>query len=92
MAIDTTTLQADIKTAFQNANAVTDPNTRDTALDTLCTAIANAVEKWIKTGTVQVTAPTGGIAVVGSATAQANAAPIPITGSPTDPMQKGGIS
>lgn len=83
MAIDTASLKAELKRIFDDTNP--DKTTKDAA-----DAIADALETWIKTATVQVTATSGSIVVAGSATTQANADPIQISGSPS--ASTGGIS
>lgn len=80
MAIDTATLKSELTNIFGQEHSSAE------AAD----LISKALEKWIKTATVQVTAATGTIAVAGSATAQSNPAPISISGSPSS--STGGIS
>lgn len=69
--LDKSTLKSSLKTIFE-----TEGNTAESVAD----AIANAVDAYVKGATVTVTAPTGAIAVQGSATAQSNVAPITIEG------------
>lgn len=51
-------------------------NTADSVAD----ALATAIDTYVKSAKVTVTAPTGAIAVQGSATAQSNVVPIQIEG------------
>lgn len=87
MAIDTATLKKSLKAIFDDKNK--DKTTKDAA-----DAIADALEVWIKSATVQVTAAPSSIQVTGSPSAMANANAIVIKGSPasgTTPAT-GGIS
>lgn len=67
------------KDALKNALKTimqTDGNDADSAAN----ALANAIDAYVKTAKVTVTAPTGAIAVQGSPTAQSNVVPIQIEG------------
>lgn len=70
--LDKDTLKSSLKTIFE-----TEGNTAES----VATAIANAVDTYVKSAKVTVTAPTGAIAVQGSPSAQSNVAPISIEGS-----------
>ena len=70
MAIDTANLKKTIKELCSHENSAED----------FANGLANALETWIKTATVTVTAPTGVIQVQGSPSAQANVEPISIAG------------
>lgn len=95
---DTTTLKNAIETAMETASAITIPegSTPEEIAELAAEkraeqaqSIADAVEVFVKKvidtaiANVTVTAPIGLISVVGTATAQANAAPIPISGTGT---------
>lgn len=82
MALVKDTLKSDLKTAIlsaANTNAQ-DNVSLDEAIDRIAEAVAGAVDKYVKTAKVTVTAPTGAISVQGSPTAQSNVAPIQIEG------------
>lgn len=69
--LDKDTLKSSLKTIFE-----TEGNTAES----VATAIANAVDTYVKSAKVTVTAPTGAIQVQGSPSAQSNVAPIQIEG------------
>ena len=95
MALDKTTLTSSLENAFlanlnaSNADATAQQNAQNQA-NAMAVAIANAIDTYVKSGTVTVTATSGQIVVVGSATTQNNASPIQITGNPT--ASTGGIT
>jgi len=79
MSLDKASLKSSLKSAFtslQNSQNL-EP---DSSADVIATAIAQAIDTFIKSGTVKVTADTGLISVTGSATAQKNPSPITIEG------------
>lgn len=91
--MDTTSLKKALKDAFDAAyNSASNPDTRDSVLEKLCSDFGDALEAWAKTMKVTVTAPTGQIAVAGSPSAQTNPAPVTISGDPENPAQFGGVS
>lgn len=69
--LDKNTLKSSLQTIFE-----TEGNTAES----VATAIANAVDAYVKSATVTVTAPTGAIQVQGSPSAQSNVVPIQIEG------------
>lgn len=69
--LDKDALKNALKTIMQ-----TDGNDADSAAN----ALANAIDAYVKSAKVTVTAPIGAIAVQGSPTAQSNVAPISIEG------------
>ena len=81
MAIDTSTLKTELENIFK---------AKDNTAASVADAMSKALEKWIKTATVQVTAASSTIKVTGSATAQMNPNPISISGSPSS--NTGGIT
>lgn len=82
MALVKDTLKSDLKTAILSAaiSNAKDNVTLDEAIGRIAEAIAGAVDTYVKSAKVTVTAPTGAIAVQGSATAQSNVVPIQIEG------------
>lgn len=80
MALDKDTLVSDLTTVFSKSNSASDA----------ATAIANAIDKYVKTATVTITALTGEVSVQGSPSAQANVAPLTFTGG--DATHSGGLS
>lgn len=81
MALDKSTLKASLKTIFETAG-------NDS--ESVATAMANAIEAYVKGAEVTVTALTGEVAVQGSPTAQANVAPLTFKGG--DALHTGGLS
>lgn len=82
MALDKDTLKSDLKTAIvsaANSNAQ-DGVVLSDAIDRIAEAIAGAVDNYVKTAKVTVTAQPGTIAVQGSPTDQSNVVPIQIEG------------
>lgn len=81
MALDKNGLETALKAIFEaNGNDA----------ESVATAMSNAIETYVKGAEVTVTALTGEIAVQGSPTAQANAAPITLKGG--DTTHTGGLS
>ncbi len=62
---------------------------KDTGDSDYANALANAIEKYVKSGTVEIIIQSGAITVAGSATTQKNVSPITIDGNPT--ASTGGI-
>lgn len=81
MALDKSTLKASLKTIFETAGNNS---------ESVATAMADAIEAYVKGAEVTVTALTGEVAVQGSATAQANVAPLTFKGG--DLTHTGGLS
>lgn len=81
MALDKSTLKASLKTIFETAG-----NNSESVAE----AMANAIEAYVKGAEVTVTALTGEVSVQGSATAQANVAPLTFKGG--DLTHTGGLS
>ena len=81
MALDKSTLKASLKTIFETAG-------NDS--ESVATAMANAIEAYVKGAEVTVTALKGEVTVQGSATAQANVAPLTFKGG--DLTHTGGLS
>ena len=81
MALDKSTLKASLKTIFE---------TEGNDSESVATAMANAIEAYVKGAEVTVTALTGEIQVQGSPTAQANVAPLTFKGG--DLTHTGGLS
>ena len=81
MALDKSTLKASLKTIFE-----TEGNNSESVAE----AMANAIEAYVKGAEVTVTALIGEVAVQGSATAQANVAPLTFKGG--DLTHTGGLS
>lgn len=79
MSLDKATLKSSIKDAFISLQGKQNNKPEDTA-DSIAEAIANAVDKFVRSGLVKVTADSGKIQVEGSATKQANTSPIVIEG------------
>lgn len=69
--LDKDTLKSSLKTIFE-----TEGNTAESAAN----ALANAIDDYVKSAKVTVTAQPGTIAVQGSPTAQSNVVPIQIEG------------
>jgi len=92
MALNLSSFKSSLKSALIDAaNKNNKDNvTVDTAMTNLANAIAGQVDAYIKTAEVTVTALTGEVSVQGSATAQANVAPITLTGN--DATHSGGLS
>lgn len=67
------------KDALKNA-LKTIMQTEGNDADSAANALANAIDAYVKSAKVTVTAPIGAIAVQGSPTAQSNVAPISIEG------------
>lgn len=80
MALDKDTLKSDLQTIFSKSNSPEDA----------AQAIANAIDKYVKTATVTITALTGEVKVEGSPSAQANVSPLTFTGG--DDTHLGGLS
>lgn len=80
MALDKDTLKSDLQTIFSKSNSPEDA----------AQAIANAIDKYVKTATVTITALTGEVQVQGSPSAQANVSPLTFTGG--DSTHLGGLS
>ena len=89
--IDTTSLKDSWLAAFNESyTAAADSNAdRNEILDKLVSDLTSSLETWIKSATVTVVAAPGAIAVQGTPSAQANVAPVVITGNATN---TGGIS
>ena len=81
MALDKTTLKNSLKAMFESR-----PEDDETAAGML----ADAIEAYVKGAEVTVTALTGEVAVQGTATAQANVAPLTFKGG--DALHVGGLS
>lgn len=84
MALDKNGLKTALKAIF---SAQRDP---ETAAETAADELANAIDTYVKGAEVTVTALTGEVAVQGSATAQANVAPLTFKGG--DATHVGGLS
>ena len=69
--LDKDALKNELKTIMQ---------TEGNDADSVANALANAIDAYVKSAKVTVTAPIGAIAVQGSPTAQSNVAPISIEG------------
>lgn len=80
MALDKDTLISDLETIFSKSNSASEA----------ATAIADAIDKYVKTATVTITALTGEVQVQGSPSAQANVSPLTFTGG--DTTHSGGLS
>jgi hypothetical protein len=74
----TDALKTAIKSAYQNPTVRN--NDPEASIDKLAELLADAMEAFVKSGTVTVTADIGGIVVAGSATTQNNPAPVIIEG------------
>ena len=85
MALDKATLKNDIKSLRDAMKNIDDPVQ---ANEYYAEQLSTIIDKFVKTAKVTVIAPSGLISVVGSPTAQANPAPITITGTPVT----GGLS
>lgn len=81
MALDKSTLKASLKTIFETAGNNS---------ESVATAMADAIEAYVKGAEVTVTAIIGEVAVQGSATAQANVTPLTFKGG--DLTHTGGLS
>ncbi len=76
MALDLTALKSGIKAALDAAAAEEDPANKDAALQALADGIGDAVDTFVKSGTVATTVttvvtgtlPTGPVAAVGAGT------------------------
>lgn len=92
MALNLIKFKSDLKAALKRAQQKNqqDGVESDEALQNMADEMAAAIDSYLKTATVKVTAITGEIAVQGSPTAQANVAPITLTGN--DPLHLGGLS
>jgi hypothetical protein len=80
MALDKATLKSDLLEIFSKSNSPEDA----------AQAIANSIDKYVKTATVTITALTGEVKVKGSPSAQANVSPLTFTGG--DDTHLGGLS
>lgn len=84
MALDKNGLKTALKAIF---SAQREP---ETAAETAADELANAIETYVKGAEVTVTALTGEVAVQGTASAQANVAPLTFKGG--DLTHTGGLS
>ena len=81
MALDKTTLKNSLKIIFESR-----PSSDEAAAELL----ADAIEAYVKSAEVTITALTGEVSVQGSPTAQANVAPLTFKGG--DGVHTGGLS
>ena len=84
MPLNKSVLNADLKARLKTAlvsNGAPSAAVADSVATTLAEAISEAMDAYVRTATVSVTAITGKIAVQGSPTAQSNVVPITIEGT-----------
>lgn len=92
MALDKNALQKELKTALLKAaeSNAKDGVSLDTAMENLANAISCAVDSFVRSAEVTVTALTGEVKVVGSPSSQQNADPLTFKGG--DETHSGGLS
>ena len=81
MALDKSALKASIKSIMESSG---------NDAESVATALADAIDTYVKGAEVTVTALTGEVSVQGSPTAQANVAPLTFKGG--DALHVGGLS
>lgn len=81
MALDKSALKASIKSIMESSG---------NDAESVATALADAIDNYVKGAEVTVTALTGEVSVQGSPTAQANVAPLTFKGG--DALHVGGLS
>lgn len=81
MALDKSALKASIKSIMESSG---------NDAESVSTALADAIDTYVKGAEVTVTALTGEVSVQGSPTAQANVAPLTFKGG--DALHVGGLS
>ncbi len=84
MALDKVTLKNSIKQAFLDELGGGSTTAQQTAVDNIATKLSNAIDVFVKSGTVSVTVATGiPVATAGTAAAQTGATTAPGTGTGT---------
>ena len=92
MALDLNSFKTALSTAFKEAAALNDKDNvaKDKALENIGEKLAVAIDAYIRTAEVTVTALTGEVQVQGTAAAQANGSPLVFKGG--DGTHSGGLS
>lgn len=92
MALDLSKFKGDLKKALEDIDSANNKDGIDksAALETAADYLATAIDAYIRTAEVTVTALTGEISVVGSPSEQANTQPIQLKGG--DGIHTGGLS